>query len=312
MVDIVIPVHNEENDLERSVRLLHAYLGAEFPFAARITIVDNVSADGTWAVAQRLRAELPSIHAIRLDEKGRGRAVRAAWMSSDAPVVAYMDVDLSTDLRALLPLVGPLLSGHSDIAIGSRLLRGSNVVRGPRRELISRCYNLLLRRLLRTRFSDAQCGFKAVRTEVAQRVLPRVQDQAWFFDTELLALAQRAGLRIHEVPVDWVDDPDSRVDVVPTALADLRGVIRLLRTLRSDRVVRGLDDLRRRPAGARSTDRGQQPAGATNGGRRSNRCQRRCHRCALSHPAVSRRAARWFPPFVCRFTALSEPISRAF
>ena len=138
-----------------------------------------------------------------------------------------MDVDLSTDLNALLPLVAPLLSGHSDVAIGTRLARGARVVRGPKREVISRCYNLLLHVTLGTRFSDAQCGFKAIRADAARVLLPLTTDSGWFFDTELLVLAERAGLRIHEVPVDWIDDPDSRVKVVATALGDLRGIVRL-------------------------------------------------------------------------------------
>ena len=140
-----------------------------------------------------------------------------------------MDVDLSTDLAALAPLVAPLISGHSDLAIGTRLGRGSRVVRGPKREIISRCYNLILKSTLAARFSDAQCGFKAIRADVAHRLLPHVADTGWFFDTELLVLAERSGLRIHEVPVDWVDDPDSRVDIVATATADLKGIARLLR-----------------------------------------------------------------------------------
>jgi glycosyl transferase family 2 len=148
-------------------------------------------------------------------------------------VVAYMDVDLSTDLRALMPLVAPLLSGHSEVAIGSRLAHGAQVVRGPRREFISRSYNRILRATLRAHFSDAQCGFKAVRRDALDDLLDRVRDQEWFFDTELLMCAQRAGMRIHEVPVDWVDDPDSRVDIVRTALADLRGVARLMLAPRS-------------------------------------------------------------------------------
>ena len=140
-----------------------------------------------------------------------------------------MDVDLSTDLAALAPLVAPLISGHSDLAIGTRLGRGSRVVRGAKREFISRCYNLILKSTLAAGFSDAQCGFKAIRADVAQRLLPHVADTGWFFDTELLVLAERSGLRIHEVPVDWVDDPDSRVDIVATATADLKGIGRLLR-----------------------------------------------------------------------------------
>jgi putative flippase GtrA len=166
---------------------------------------------------------------VRLEQKGRGRALHRVWSDSDAMVLAYMDVDLSTDLAAVAPLVAPLISGHSDLAIGTRLGRGSRVVRGAKREIISRCYNLILRSTLHAKFSDAQCGFKAIRADVAHRLLPHVADTGWFFDTELLVLAERSGLRIHEVPVDWVDDPDSRVDIVATATADLKGVGRLLR-----------------------------------------------------------------------------------
>ncbi len=230
LVDVAVPVHDEEADLERSVRRLHGHLRRHFPFPARITIVDNASTDRTWAIARRLEAELPDVRAVHLDRKGRGNALRSVWSQSDAPVLAYMDVDLYTGLEALLPLVAPLLSGHSDVAVGSRLSPGARVVRGWRRELISRGYNLILRRTLHARFRDAQCGFKAISARAARRLLPLVQDGNWFFDTELLVLAQRMGMRIHEVAVDWVDDPDSRVEVVPTAIEDLRGVLRLLRT----------------------------------------------------------------------------------
>jgi len=226
-VDIVVPVKDEERDLAPSVRRLCAFLRDEFPFSARITIADNGSTDRTWAVATALSREFPAVSAVHMEQPGRGRALRAIWSGSDADVLAYMDVDLSTDLNALLPLVAPLLSGHSDVAIGTRLARGSRVVRGPRREVISRGYNLLLRASLGAEFSDAQCGFKAIRREQARALLPLTEDTGWFFDTELLVLAERAGLRIHEVPVDWIDDTDSRVDIVATALADLRGIARL-------------------------------------------------------------------------------------
>jgi glycosyltransferase involved in cell wall biosynthesis len=226
-IDVVVPVHNEQAGLERSIRNLHRYLRTQLPFSWRIVIADNASTDATPAVAAALARELRGVEVLRLERKGRGLALREAWSRSDARVVCYMDVDLSTDLRGLLPLVAPLLSGHSDVAIGSRLARGARVVRGPKRELISRGYNRILRTVLRARFSDAQCGFKAARGEVARSLLPDVRDDGWFFDTELLMLAQRRGLRIHEVPVDWVDDPDSRVDIVRTAIDDLRGVARL-------------------------------------------------------------------------------------
>jgi glycosyltransferase involved in cell wall biosynthesis len=230
VVEVVIPVYNEAAGLEPSIRRLNTYLTRTFPYPYRITIADNASRDGTLQVALWLAAELPNVGVVHLDQKGRGRALSTVWSASSAPVLAYMDVDLSTDLAGLLPLVAPLISGHSDLAIGSRLARGSRVVRGPRREFISRCYNLILRGTLRAGFSDAQCGFKAIRRDVAQRLLPLVEDTGWFFDTELLVLAQRAGLRIHEVPVDWIDDPDSRVDIVATAMADLKGVWRMVRS----------------------------------------------------------------------------------
>lgn len=248
-IEIVVPVYNEEAGLEYSVRRLRAHLDEELPFAALVTVADNASVDGTWKLARRLARDVPGVRAIRLEKKGRGRALRAVWTQSDADVVAYMDVDLATDLRALLPLVAPLFSGHSDVAIGSRLAHSANVERGAKRELISRCYNLILKVALRNRFSDAQCGFKAVTRQVAQSVVPRVEDDTWFFDTELLVLAERNRLRIHEVPVDWTDDPDSRVDIVRTALDDLKGTWRMIRARRSGRDQLPLPaGLSRRPA----------------------------------------------------------------
>lgn len=228
-VDVIIPVYNEEQDLAASVLRLDDFLAETFPYDYRIVIADNASTDGTLEIAERLAERHPKLSVAHLDAKGRGRALRQVWLASDADVVAYMDVDLSTDLKALLPLVAPLVSGHSDVAIGSRLSHSSRVVRGAKREFISRSYNLILRTALRASFSDAQCGFKAVRRDVAEQLLPLVQDNNWFFDTELLVLAERAGLRIHEVPVDWVDDPGSTVDIVATAIEDLKGVWRLLR-----------------------------------------------------------------------------------
>ncbi|MFC5145241.1 glycosyltransferase [Streptomyces aureoversilis] len=252
VLDVVIPVHNEEDDLEACVRRLHAHLTATFPYGFRITVADNASTDRTPEVSAALDEAFDEVTAVRLEEKGRGRALHTVWSLSEAPVLAYMDVDLSTGLNAVLPLVAPLVSGHSDLAIGTRLAGGSRVVRGPRREFVSRAYNVLLRTGLAARFSDAQCGFKAVRKDVAERLLPLVEDTGWFFDTELLVLAERAGLRIHEVPVDWVDDPDSSVRIVRTAADDLRGVWRVGRALATGALP--LDRLRR-PFGDDPRDR---------------------------------------------------------
>lgn len=230
VLDVVIPVHNEQHVLETSVTTVWQLLHDEFPYPFRITIADSASTDGTLLVARRLASRLAEVRVRVMDRKGRGLALKHAWLASDALVLAYMDVDLSTDLGGLFPLVAPLLSGHSDVAIGSRLARGSHVVRGPKREFISRAYNFILHCSLRTGFTDAQCGFKAIRNDVAQALLPLVEDETWFFDTELLVLAERCRLRIHEVPVDWYDDPDSRVHITSTARDDLRGVWRLCRS----------------------------------------------------------------------------------
>jgi len=235
-LDVVVPVYNEQTTLEHSIRALHDALGELFDEPWRITIADNASTDATSVIADKLALELRGVRAIHLAEKGRGRALKHAWLESDAEVVAYLDEDLSTDLRALPPLVAPLLSGHSDVAIGTRLSSSSRVVRGPKREFISRSYNFLLRRYLGVSFSDAQCGFKAMRHDVAEQVLPHVHDTGWFFDTELLVIAERAGLRIHEVPVDWVDDAQSSVDIAGTALEDLKGMVRVGRSIATGQI----------------------------------------------------------------------------
>ena len=226
-VDIVVPVYNEEQSLARSIRRLHTFLRSNLPFTWRIVIADNASTDRTLAISDELTADLPGVEVRHLAEKGRGRALRTVWSESESDVVCYMDVDLSTGLNALLPLLAPLVSGHSDIAIGTRLAHGSRVVRGRKREIISRIYNRLLHVVFRRPLLRRSMRVQALRTDVARELLPDVRDEGWFFDTELLILAQRRRLRIHEVPVDWIDDPDSRVDVVSTARDDLRGVLRL-------------------------------------------------------------------------------------
>jgi 4-amino-4-deoxy-L-arabinose transferase-like glycosyltransferase len=227
LVDIVIPVYNEEGTVTRSVRALEKYLTTQKVYRWRITIVDNASTDGTWALTRKLQKQSDMVTAVRLDRKGRGHALKFAWQESDADLLAYMDVDLSTKLEALPRLLAPLARGEAAIAIGSRLLPDSKVTRGPKREFISRCYNFLLRRSLDFPVCDAQCGFKAIRRDVAHELLPDIKDEAWFFDTELLTRAQRRSLPIAEIPVTWEDDPDSRVKIVSTAVGDLRGIDRL-------------------------------------------------------------------------------------
>jgi glycosyl transferase family 2 len=251
-VEIVVPVYNEAHQLAERIETLRSYLNKSLPFSALVTIVDNGSTDGTALVAQRLASTLEGVQAMILTRQGRGHALRCAWKASAAEVVAYMDVDLSTSLSALMPLVASVLSGHGDVAVGTRLGRGARVVRGPKRELISRAYSLLVRTSLRSKVSDFQCGFKALRRERALELLPLVEDESWFFDTELVVTAERLGLRVTEIPVEWVDDPDSRVRIVSTAAEDLKGVWRLSHG-------RSLREVRRRspalpPAGAATAD----------------------------------------------------------
>lgn len=225
-VDVVIPVYNEERDLARSVVILRDYLQENLPYHWRIVIADNGSTDNTLGIAQALSQEHPQVDYIHLDQKGRGRALRKAWLESLADIVSYMDVDLSTELKAFPSLVDAIQSGY-DIAIGSRLCAGARVRRCLKREFVSRGYNLMVKALFLNRFHDAQCGFKALSREVAQKLVPLVQDQAWFFDSELLLLAEKRGYRIKEIPVEWVEDPDSRVNILKTAWGDIKGLLRV-------------------------------------------------------------------------------------
>lgn len=228
-VEIVVPVYNEEATLPHSIPTLCNYLENYFPYRWSVVIADNASTDRTLAVAQELTAAYPYVSVLHLDQKGKGRALKASWLASQADIVAYMDVDLSTNLSSFLPLVAPLATGHSDLAIGSRLLKGAMVTRKWKREVISRCYNLLVKAMFRNRFSDSSCGFKAIKGSVARSLLLQVEDDKWFFDTELLLLAEKRGLRIYEVPVDWIEDLDSRVEIIPTAVEDVKGLLRMRR-----------------------------------------------------------------------------------
>ncbi len=239
-IDITIPVLNEEKCVEQSLTTLSRHLEEQCPYDWFITVVDNGSKDWTWSLASQFAAKNPRTRVLRLDRPGRGGALKAAWSTSTADVVAYMDVDLSTGLEALRPLLDPIIKGEADVSIGSRLASGAKIRRSLQREIVSRIYNVITRRTFRYSVRDAQCGFKAVSTSVARSLLPRIEDDGWFFDTELLVLAWRAGLRINEVPVEWVEDDDSRVRIIHTAIDDLRGIWRLWRAGRNRSMPRGL------------------------------------------------------------------------
>jgi glycosyltransferase involved in cell wall biosynthesis len=230
-VDVVIPVLNEAHVLAASVSRLRAYLLGELPYRWRIVIVDNGSTDGTDRVGRELNTRHQDVRYLRLDQRGRGRALRFAWSTSAADVVCYMDVDLSTELAALPKALTALTQEGYDIAVGSRLMPDSRTRRCAKREIISRIYNLMVKAVLFTRFSDAQCGFKVVTRTVVERIVPQIKDQSWFFDTEMLVLAEKQGYRIKDIPVIWNEDDDSRVKIIRTAWEDIKGVVRLRRLL---------------------------------------------------------------------------------
>jgi glycosyltransferase involved in cell wall biosynthesis len=226
-VDVVIPVLNEAHVLEKSVTTVRAFLAEQKGWISRVVVVDNGSTDGTDVVAKRLATAYPDVRFLQLPQRGRGRALRHAWTQSDAEVVSYTDVDLSTELAALPQLVRAIVEEGYDLGTGSRLLPQSKTVRSVKREFISRCYNLMVKAVLWTSFSDAQCGFKVVSRRVVQEIVPEIEDQAWFFDTELLVLAEKRGYRIKDLPVEWIEDDDSRVKIMKTAWEDIKGVARV-------------------------------------------------------------------------------------
>jgi len=225
-VDIVIPVYNEERVLEQSIAKLTCFLERNFDHEWNIVIADNASSDSTPQKAIELSKRFPNVSYIRLSEKGRGRALREAWMGSKADIVSYMDVDLSTNLESFPKLISLVISG-SDIAIGSRLLKDSNTQRCIKREAISRCYNLLLKVFFHNKFSDAQCGFKALTKEAADVIVPLIENNDFFFDSELLVLSEKGGYRIGEMPVNWIEDLDTKARIIKDAYDDVKSIIRL-------------------------------------------------------------------------------------
>jgi glycosyltransferase involved in cell wall biosynthesis len=241
-LDIVIPVLNEERALPPSTRKLHGFMSQHLgEYDWRIIIADNGSTDATLDIARLLSEELPGVSVMRLEQRGRGLALRTAWTKSKADIVGYMDVDLSTDLSALPPLIRAVDQDGYDIAVGSRLIKGAHVSKRPfKRELTSRAYSLIFRTMFLTSFCDAQCGFKALTRDAVEQIVPLVGSTRWFFDSELLILAEKNGFRIKEVPVTWTDDPDTRVKILGTAYEDMEGLMRL----RFDGFLKGLIRMR--------------------------------------------------------------------
>jgi glycosyltransferase involved in cell wall biosynthesis len=226
LINLTLPVHNEAGVLRENVGRVREFLNTLSDWEFELVIAENGSTDQTWAITRELQKEL-GVRALHLTQPGRGGTLKLAWLESKADILSYMDIDLSTDLGAFPALITPLILGEYDLAIGSRLLGNSVVRRSWKREVISRVYNHLVRRILHARFTDAQCGFKAMSRYAASRLLPQVQDNHWFMDTELLIQAQRQEMRILEIPVKWHENPDSRVKLIPTIIEDIKGILRL-------------------------------------------------------------------------------------
>jgi glycosyltransferase involved in cell wall biosynthesis len=229
LVNITLPVYNEEKALPSSIATLHAFVQKHCRFDWEIVIADNASSDRTYEIAEQLARQYTGLHVVHLDQKGRGRALKKVWSESSADILSYMDVDLSSNLYTYPPLIEALISGGFDIGIGSRLLKASTTKRSLKREVISRGYNLLVKAFFFTKFSDAQCGFKAVTRAAAKELLPKIQDTGWFFDTELLVIGEKLGYRIFDLPVNWIEDLDTRVNILRTAVDDINGLIRIRR-----------------------------------------------------------------------------------
>lgn len=230
---VTVPVLNEAACLRAHTERLHCFLRERFCEDWELLLVDNGSTDATPQIAAELECELKRVSMMRIEEPGRGGALRAAWTHRSAEVLAYMDADLACDLEAFPQLIQPLASKEADLAMGSRLIPGARVTRSLKREVLSRIYNVLVRRFCGVPFRDTQCGFKAIRHEAAQRLLPQVQNDHWFFDTELLVLASIQGYRVKEVPVTWTESPRSSVRLWSTILEDLSGLARLRKRARN-------------------------------------------------------------------------------
>jgi glycosyltransferase involved in cell wall biosynthesis len=231
-VEITVPVYNEEKELAKSITTLYDFCLKNLKdYDWRITIADNASVDNTSGVASTLTKKYPEVKYFKLEQKGRGRAIKKVWKESGCDYCVYMDLDLSTDLIHLPNILKKLQEGY-DIAVGSRLARGAKVEgRTWLRELTSRTLNFIFIQLFfHTNFTDAQCGFKGVTKNVVKNLLPKIEDNGWFFDGEMLIVGEKSGYKIYDEPVHWVDNPGSTVRLISTIWGDILSMKRLLAT----------------------------------------------------------------------------------
>jgi len=227
MINITIPVYNEEKRMGDNVLKLYHYIKSSLKYPFEIIIADNGSTDNTPAIAKQLSYKYPEIKLLHIEQKGKGIAINTSWSRSKADILSFMDVDLSADLKHFQQLIDAILKDGYDITIGSRLITHKKVKRSLKREIISRCYSFLLKLAFFVKFHDAPCGFKAIKKEAADRLLPLINDAGWFFDSKLLIIGEKLGFKIKEIPIEWIDDPGSKVNIPGTAYEYLKAIFLL-------------------------------------------------------------------------------------
>ena len=227
-IDLVLPVYNGENYIEKSIRKLHDWIKQNPDHEYNIVIAINASTDNTLNIAKKLESELPNeIRVMNIPQKGRGVAIRTGWENSNAEICAYMDADLSADLKHITEIIEPIIKNEAQICCGSRKMQDSSVKTTLMRGVLSWLYNLTLRTTLGLKIADSQCGFKSIRTDAAKKIIPLVESNGWFFDSELLVIAQKNGFKIKAVPVKWIDDVQTTVIVPKIVTEFLKGIKRM-------------------------------------------------------------------------------------
>ena len=229
---LMLPIYNEEEQLESSMRTVFDYATKNLSeYDWRVHVGDNASKDKSKEIYTKLHNENPTRFTFRtLDKKGRGLNLRDSWLKEEYDIAIYMDVDLSSDINAVKNMVDQIRDRKADLSVGSRLLPASKVIgRKLLREITSRGYVFIIKTLASTKISDFQCGFKAISKELALKIVPEVEDNTWYFDTELILLTEKSGYKVYECPVRWTDDPGSTVKVWKTATDDLKGLYRTLK-----------------------------------------------------------------------------------
>lgn len=238
LVQFCLPIYNEEKILAKNVLKLFDYLknSKDSNFSWQIVLIINGSRDKSLAIAKGLEAKhQKEIKAINILEPGKGNALKIYSKKSQADILVYMDIDLAVTLKNIPNLINPIIENKYDLVIGSRLLKESKIERSFLRELSSQIYSFLARRILGLEIKDFQCGFKAIKQGVFSEIAPYIESKKWFFDTELIAYADKLKFRIKEIPVDWeenrYDERESKVRVIRDSISFLINLIKLKKRL---------------------------------------------------------------------------------